>query len=504
MLSILLAAAVTFRAPQIIPVPEKMEYKENVEVKLDSTTEVKVKCPDKIAAGWVADHISEWFKQKPKVCANSSDVDLANEEAYILTVKPGVITIEAKSIKGVRYAMFTLRQVAERASEGYRLKHYRMPEFTVVDSPVLKFRGIHFVWMPELSTSYIEREIRTAAQYKFNYVVIESWGVYKSERHPWFGWKARPMDKKTIAKFKAIADDLGVTLIPQLNVWGHASGARSCAGKHASLDFSPEYQPLFEPAGGAHGSVSSAWNWCLTNPEAVRIVHELVEEMHDAFGRPPFFHIGCDEADVPTCASCRATEYSKLVSNYISGICELLRKRGARAMMWHDMLIQRGDPRWKGFYANGDVETAKLPKVLPKDVVICDWYYGSDPGGTKDPNSRSSNTMTYPTLEYFSKECGFDTLTCPWEEPKGLRSQMKFARDTGLFGVLETTWHHFGGERFPRMFQMSACGAWGRGEHLSNGHFATAWRQCGWDAGNQTYKDGGWYDTQVTRDILTR
>ena len=54
------------------------------------------------------------------------------------------------------------------------------------------------------------------------------------------------------------------------------------------------------------------------------------------------------------------------------------------------------------------------------------------------------------------------------------------------------------------MVQVSACGAWGHGERLNNGHFATVWRQCGWDMGRQSYSLSGWNDTQVTRDILNQ
>ena len=503
MTAFLLMAAISFRAPEIIPAVRSVDYRPDVEVRLDGSQRLTVRCGDPAAADWVRRHAKLWFGFEPQV-ERGEPVRTGGEEGYRLVAGPDGIVIEAKSLQGVRYAMFTLRQVAERDSSGYRVKYFRLPALTVEDEPALGFRGLHLCWFPELSADLIEREIRVAAAYKFNAVVIESWGVFRSERHPWFGWRDGPMTKPVIRHLVEVARDLGVTLVPQVNVFGHASASRSCTGKHAALDFAPEMQSLFEPGGGALGSMSSGWNWCLSNPAAVETVRDLVVELHEAFGNPPYFHIGCDEAEEPSCANCRAEPYAQLVCRHIAGISELLKSRGARAMMWHDMLLKGGDPRWKGFYANGSDETARLPQMLPKDVIVCDWYYGNDPGGGSAEKDRRSITGTYPTLDYFARTCGFDTLTCPWEEPNGIRAQTKYARETGLFGVLETTWHHFGGERFPRMMQVSACGAWGRGERLNNGHFATVWRQCGWDMGRQTYGTSGWYDSQVTRDILGR
>ena len=490
-------AAVNFAKPKVVPGVESLTYKADVEVRLDATQAVAVACADSSAAAWVRSHMKAWFGVEPKVVAAEADPRVTADEGYRLEAKPSGIRIAAKALRGVRYAMFSLRQIAERDSSGDTVSHFRMPEFEIADAPLLAFRGIHFIWMPEQSAELIERDIRMAAFYKFNVVVLESWGVYRSERHPWFGWKEGPMTKAAIRRLVDVANDLGIALVPQLNVFGHAAAARSCVGKHAALDVDPSRQPLFEPAG-------LAWNWCLSNPAAVRTVRELVVELHEAFGRPPYFHIGCDEAEKPSCASCRAVPYAQLVADHIAGVCELLRARGARAMLWHDMLLRHGDPRWKGFYANGSEETAKLAQLLPKDVIVCDWYYGNDSGGSYAAKDRTSITDAYPTLEYFAKECGFDTLTCPWEEPKGIRAQAKYAREKGLLGILETTWHHFGGERFPRMVQTSACGAWGRETGFWDGTFARIWRWCGWDMGSTSYREAGWFDNQVSRDIHER
>ena len=361
----------------------------------------------------------------------------------------------------------------------------------VRDAPSLKFRGVHLCCFPETSAAFLERQIRLAAYYKFNYAVVESWGMFKSEKLPFLSLKDSWLTAKEASRLAGIGRDLGITLIPQFNVFGHAAASRHGSGKHVSLDYYPERSPLFEPCGG--------WNWCLTNPETRRVQVEYLSEMHEAFLRPPFVHIGCDEANAPSCARCRAVEsYQRLFADHVVAVAAAMRERGARVMMWHDMLLDHGDVRWKGFYANGTTETADaLRAVFPKDVVVCDWYYGNVP-----------ENGDYPTLRHF-KAFGFDVLTCPWRDEDGIAAQARFARREGLFGMMQTVWHQMAGEKFGTMMEAAAAAAWGTpppplfvpnmGEAPVPRPFVTHWRQCGWDMGTPEYAETGYLERQIRR-----
>ena len=492
-----LAAEFDFRRPEIIPAPKEMTYESSVPVRIESTTQFAVACPDAAAAAWVKDKVAAWFGVKSAAVAADRTVPATlrdqGEEGYSLEAAPGRIAIGANTLQGVKWAMHALRQAAERESVGRTLQGWWLPALKVRDRPALAFRGIHFCWFPECSVQLIERQIRIAACYRFNYVVLENWGVFKSERHPYLAVPNAPLTVAEAKRLAALAKDLGVTLIPQVNIYGHAALQRARGGKHATLDYGPEHLPLFEPGG---------WNWCLSNPEARKVVQELVVEMHEAFGSPPFFHIGCDEADPPTCPTCRAVKpYARLVERHITEVADILRQRGARAMMWHDMLLEKG--KWRPFYAHGSVDEAGMLETLPKDVVICDWYYGSDSAGN-DKSGGKSLVGNYPTLDHFASK-GFSVLTCPWRETKGIVAQAKYVREKGMFGLLETIWHHYRGLEFVNMVEVSACAAWGaeRNDPKRRGRpFATNWRQCGWDMGIPAYEDTGFFDHQVTRDVL--
>ncbi|MBO7721753.1 MAG: glycoside hydrolase family 3 C-terminal domain-containing protein [Kiritimatiellae bacterium] len=493
--------AVDFRKPPIVPEPKRMTYRADKPVRILNTTVFEVEAPSAAAAKWVAAKAKAWFGVGVEVKFSPVEEFVPDKpldpesEAYRLKAEPGRISISAKTLKGVKYAMHTLRQAAERESTGFRLKNYWLPALEIEDRPALAFRGVHFCWMPEMSATLIEHQIRAAAYCKFNFAVIENWGVFKGDRNPDFCVPDAPLTVAEARRLTAIASDLGLTLIPQINMFGHASFERGCAAKHSTLDYRPGMQPIFEPAGG--------WNWCLSNPAARLALRDLAAELHEAFGNPPFFHIGCDEAAPPSCPTCRAVKpYSKLVRLHITEVADMLRKRGARAMMWHDMLLEKGG-RWAPFYANGDADEAKMIDELPKDIVICDWYYGTDGGGC-DPTGGKVETGAYPTLEYFRSK-GFDVLTCPWRLEKGIVAQGAYARRHGMFGMLQTVWHHYRGTEFQRMMESASHSAWGDGGRLVEpwmqpAPFHTFWRQVGWDMGIKDHDETGFFGKQVSRD----
>jgi hypothetical protein len=316
-----------------------------------------------------------------------------------------------------------------------------------------------------------------AAYYKFNYVILEQWGTYQSRVAPWLSWPNPPMTKKAIKRFVALSKELGVTLIPQLNIFGHASFSRNVSGKHATIDIRPEYRPLFEPVAG--------WNWCLSNPETRKLINAMIIELLEDFDNPPFFHIGCDEAHKPSCPECCKQPYSELLVDYIGSVHKMLAERGVRAMMWQDMLLEKGDPRWRGYKANGTAETAKAAETLPKDIVICDWYY-------KKPR------QNYESYAYF-KSLGYDHLACPWDNRSGIIAQAKAVKEAGTFGVLATIWNHYWGHNLANIYVATSSMAWNTDATPPTGlnRFKTHFREVGWDSKLKKYRQFGIFHTQV-------
>ncbi len=490
-------------AVELAPLPMPVEFKSDMDkpVAFDSTATVTVDCPDAAAVEWLSRHFAEWFgKQAPKVADGAAGVRAlptanyqlpTNNEAYAISADPANgITIAARSLSGVRWAAYTMRQLAIAKRGTFKTEGRILPTLKISDRPHLAFRAVHLCWFPEVRPQQMERAVRLAALLKFNYAIIEPWGMYASEKHPWWHWPNPTMTKETVRRLAAVGRDLGITLIPQINAFGHATSSRSITAKHAILDLQPEYEPLFEPGG---------WNWCLSNPETQRVLRELIAEMHDDFGRPPFFHLGCDEAQPPSCPECRKEPYGELVCRHITGLAEFVKSRGARAMMWHDMLLDRTDPRWKGYVKCGSKITATLADTLPRDVIICDWQYSY--GDMKEKKKE------WPTMAYF-KEKGFPVAGCPWRNYNAMKPMADFIAEIGGFGFIETTWHHLRGGDWVNMYRYGAAAAWGTPVRGGGGYhgatpqydteFGTALRLVGHDMKVTDYLDSGHVNHQVT------
>ena len=459
---------------------QDFQWEKNSLVPFDATTTVTLECPDPAAAKWLQTHYKEWFGDAaPKVKAGAAGLELdKNQEAYAASTGADGVKIAANTLAGVRWASYTLRQLAIAKRGTFKTGGYLLPKLTTKDRPHLAFRAVHLCCFPETRIQQIERAIRLAALLKFNYAIIEPWGMYKSERHPWWPWPNAYLTKSEVKRLVAIGKDIGITLIPQINCYGHASSSRGCTIKHSALDLDPEYEPLYEPGG---------WNWCLSNPETQRVLRELIAEMYENFDKPPFFHLGCDEAVNQTCPECVKTPNAELVCRHITGLAEFVKSLGARPMIWHDMLLARGDPRWKGFVHCGNKETATLADTLPKDVIICDWQYSY--GDMKE------SRKDWPTIKYFIDK-GFPVAGCPWRNYNAMKPMADYLVKNGGFGFIETTWHYLRGSEWEKMYMSSAHAAWGSvvSHEVS---FQRSLRLVGNDMKVTDYLDTGYLNNQV-------
>ncbi len=474
---------------RLVPLPQEIQFCEGDDYVLCNQCKVVIDTADNSLD--VKKFFRDFWDVTPAVEKTAtSAVEAMGAEEYAIRIDAATLTISAKTAAGLRFALMTLRQLAEPQRGTAQVAAYILPECTIKDAPALPFRGIHLCIFPETKLWDIERMIRLAAYHKVNYVVVETWGVFPFESHPEFCWTDRQIDKGELKRLIHLGKELGVTLFPQFNLLGHATSSRVIAGKHAVLDYHKSLQPLFEPCG---------WSWCLSNPETRRVLTDLVQELYDFYERPPFFHIGCDEAyDLGSCAECGKRELKELVLDHILYFRNLLRQQGARVIMWHDMLLSTQDERWKGYIVCGDPEhhLEELYKELPKDIVIADWQYGYNVKNS-DPEP------TWPTSKFFKSE-NFDVLVCPWQNERVAVSLGAMAEEEKLTGLLETTWHIYHNDFLCNNFTTALAAAWSpsqeRKYHFGRGRWlATALhlRQIGWDMGINEYHKTGFVQEQV-------
>ncbi|MBR5626411.1 MAG: family 20 glycosylhydrolase, partial [Thermoguttaceae bacterium] len=395
----------------------------------------------------------------------------------------GTLLITASDLAGFRDSFKTLKQLAETFGVSATTEDSRrfIPELEIDDVPRLVFRGLHLCWFPETESTSIERSIRMASYYKFNYIVLEFWGVFPFEACDAMCWEEFHTSKDEVRRLVSLGRSLGVQLIPQINLLGHAPGARGASGKHTLLDNHPEMEPLFEPDG---------WTWNIYNPSTRDLLSKCVLELYETFDRPPYFHIGCDEAYSAgtSFVARRKGNYAEVLAEWITHFHDLLQERDCRIMMWHDMLIEPAD--FKGYTACGNAKTWGLIDKLPKDILLCDWQY-----------DKPKENETWPTTSFFSEK-GFEVLSCPWRNLEGIKSLAGNAAEKKYFGLLCTTWHTFYGVEMRNIFTVGTHSAWGteyRGDDQLSA-FNRHLRQANRDTVNKNYRTEGVNDWQVLKE----
>ncbi len=480
---------------RLIPRPQKIEFRDGNEFLICDSCMVTLKLQRDAGncAALAGKLFSAYWQSVPEIRLETLPETLNCDESYKINISENILEISANGKTALLNAMKTLRQLAEVQRGTERVSGYFLVQCDIDDFPALAFRGIHLCIFPETPLWDIEKQLRIAAYHKFNYAVIEPWGVFPFESHPEFVWKDKQLDKAALKRLITLGKELGITLVPQLNLLGHASASRSITGKHAVLSYEPKLQPLFEPEG---------WSWCLTNPETRKVLTGLVLELCEFFDGPPFFHIGCDEADnIATCRDCRRKELKSLVKEHICYFHDLLARRNTRLIMWHDMLITKGDPRWKGYTACGlpEHQLGELYRELPRDIIIADWQY-------RDPETLPEDAdPDWPVAKFFKQE-NFDVLVCPWLNWQGIVRQGKMAAERKLAGMLETTWHIFHDRKAVSIYCAAAAAAWNPEtlpeDTLSNRlALAQHTRQVDWDMEAGEYIKTGWCQYQLTPGV---
>jgi hypothetical protein len=383
-------------------------------------------------------------------------------DTYALTVNASGIAASGVDAAAVRHAWFTMLQLLQPGDDSVAASllaarrttsdsppaasrlaatvavsnhdlSFAVPHVEIHDWPVMKFRGLHLCIFRETPPHMIERAIRLAAFFKFTHVVLEFWGMLKLEALKELSWP-EAWTKAEAGKLVRIARSMGLEVIPMFNSWGHATACRIAYGRHVVLDQNPRLAPLFEPDG---------WTWCLTNPRTLDLLRRVHDELIEFAGPGQYFHIGCDEAySHATCDRCRQTDRVQLFADHINNLAAHLEKRGRRAMMWGDALLERA--KWpSGFAANG---SPALPTHLALDrvsrkIIINDWHY--DVKGE------------VPTLAHF-RERGLETIACPWNSTANIRALSKAAVANKSDGLLMTTWHHLV-QSIPALHYTAAC-----------------------------------------------
>ncbi len=372
----------------------------------------------------------------------------ADADRYSVKITEQEVSFNVASRSGLLNAFKTLRQWAEAEPNVIQSNRKVLSCGSFSDAPGLGFRGIHLCYFRETEDWELEKLLRLAAYYKFNYAVIEFWGTFPFRKYPEFQWQEKHYNRDFIKHLIDLSRELDITLIPQYNCFGHAAGSSISNGRHVILDRFPQFAPLFEPDG---------WTWCLSNPQTGMIQRELLEEIFELFGDVPYFHLGFDEAfNANTCLQCSKSDYPELLLKHILFLHDLLAEHGTKAIVWHDMFLELDKEKW-GSNIILDRNTPNPHEILdklPRDIVLADWHYNKP--------EADKNGVFWPTADHFAAK-GFSVLLCPCNNEEGIMTMAEQAADHNLTGMLETTWVAVSGtSNLRKLFFVSANKMWNR------------------------------------------
>ncbi|EPZ7320150.1 beta-N-acetylhexosaminidase [Vibrio mimicus] len=287
---------------------------------------------------------------------SSAIQNIDSDESYRLTITNGQIQLSAPEPYGAFHGLETFLQLVTTDATGYFV-----PAVSIVDKPRFKWRGVsydtarHFIELP-----VILRQLDAMASAKMNVFHWHIWddqGIrIQLENYPRL-WQVTSdgdyYSKDDIRKVVAYARNLGIRVIPEISLPGHAS-----AVAHA-------YPQLMSGLGEQSYPQQRGWGvfeplMDPTNPELYTMLASVFDEVVELFP-DEYFHIGGDEPNyqqwrdnpkIQTFIKQHQLDGERGLQSYLNTQVEkMLNERGKKITGWDEI--------WH--------------KDLPKSIVIQSW-----------------------------------------------------------------------------------------------------------------------------------
>ncbi|MEF2509235.1 family 20 glycosylhydrolase [Vibrio mimicus] len=287
---------------------------------------------------------------------SSAIQNIDSDESYRLTITNGQIQLSAPEPYGAFHGLETFLQLVTTDETGYFV-----PAVSIVDKPRFKWRGVsydtarHFIELP-----VILRQLDAMASAKMNVFHWHIWddqGIrIQLENYPRL-WQVTAdgdyYSKDDIRKVVAYARNLGIRVIPEISLPGHAS-----AVAHA-------YPQLMSGLGEQSYPQQRGWGvfeplMDPTNPELYTMLASVFDEVLELFP-DEYFHIGGDEPNyqqwrdnpkIQAFIKQHQLDGERGLQSYLNTQVEkMLNERGKKITGWDEI--------WH--------------KDLPKSIVIQSW-----------------------------------------------------------------------------------------------------------------------------------
>ncbi len=340
--------------------------------------------------------------------------DKLGKEAYRLNVTPQKITVESSTPQGAFYALQSLAQSVTKDDKGTIC----FPTMAIEDAPRFSWRGLMVDSCRHMMPAEdIKKVIDLLARYKFNTLhwhLTDDQGwrieikkypklteVGSSRTHsPIMGQRNKPdgvpysgyytQDEiKDVVKY---AKQRGITVIPEIEVPGHAAAAITAYPELGNKDIE-NYDPKVVCSWGVFPYIFAP------TEETFKFLDDVLTEVAELFPDSPFIHVGGDEAPKDQWKkSATAQKIMKenglkneeeLQSYFIRRVEKLVNSKGKRLIGWDEinegglsptasMMVWR-DIRW----ARHAIERSNDVVMTHTDSLYLDYSQG--PGAPNKP-----------------------------------------------------------------------------------------------------------------------
>ncbi len=449
-----LPSAPVCSSPAFIPQPGQFSYEKGCPgfllkdgIRVDSTTSQQATGRAAIRALMAAG-----FTIQPEESRGELQVELVqlpHPDGYRLQVTPQGIRIQVAQADALHPAAQTLAQAICTDAAGQQA----LPAMQVEDAPWLQHRGIMLdPCRHPISVESTKRILRLMARYKLNrlhwhlcddqgwrieirkYPRLTAIGSKRMESSDWQDQSIK--DGKPVSFFYSqdeirhivsCAHSLGITIIPEIEIPGHASAAVSAYPELGNQDC-PGFAPEVVTGWGVFPHVMAP------NEFAFRFIEDVLTEVCELFPRAPYIHIGGDEVPRDQWQKSPAAQAfmkqhgmkrESEIQDYFTHYCaQVLRKLGRGMVGWDEIMCAPQLPQDTVVMAWRGIDHARIAAARGHRVILCpiQGFYFNFPQGKTPQNPFYTGLSGFDNINW-QHVLNFDTAV-PGDKVIGLQANL--------------------------------------------------------------------------------
>lgn len=346
-------------------------------------------------------------------------------DGYSLNVSTQGISIRVARTEALAAAAQTLAQAVCSDAAGCSA----LPSMKVEDAPWLGHRGIMLdPCRHPISIEGTKRVLRIMARYKLNrlhwhlcddqgwrleirkYPRLTETGCKRTQSADWQNQSikdGKPVDffysQDEVRDIVAYAHSLGITIIPEIEIPGHASAAVAAYPELGNQDC-PGFAPEVVTGWGVFTHVMAP------NEFTFRFIEDVLTEVCELFPRAPYIHIGGDEVPRDQWQQSPAAQAfmqqhgmkrESEIQDYFTHYCaQVLRKLGRNMVGWDEIMCAPQLPQDAVVMAWRGMDHARIAAARGHRVILCpiqSFYFNFPQGKT-------------PRNPFYTGLSGFDNI----------------------------------------------------------------------------------------------